>query len=92
MLGFQLPRGGDPGQLDVDGSGQERSANSHFYFRTQEPPTLRPYQVDIVEQVKHLEHPLIPLPTGAGKTVVASAIIEEPLGLAAVRRRSGVSR
>jgi superfamily II DNA or RNA helicase len=40
-------------------------------------PKLRDYQVDIIEQVKHLEHPLIPLPTGGGKTVIASAIIEE---------------
>jgi superfamily II DNA or RNA helicase len=41
------------------------------------PPELRPYQAEIVEQVRRLEHPIIPLPTGAGKTVIAAAIIEE---------------
>lgn len=40
-------------------------------------PQLRPYQVDIVEQVRKLDRPLIPLPTGGGKTVIAAAIIEE---------------
>jgi superfamily II DNA or RNA helicase len=42
-------------------------------------PTLRPYQVDIIEQVAKLERPFIPLPTGGGKTVIASAIIEEAI-------------
>jgi superfamily II DNA or RNA helicase len=43
----------------------------------QRPPKLRDYQVDIIEQVKRLPHPLIPLATGGGKTVVSAAIIEE---------------
>jgi DNA repair protein RadD len=38
---------------------------------------LRPYQRDIVEQVERLSHPLIPLPTGGGKTVIAAHIIRE---------------
>ena len=40
-------------------------------------PRLRDYQIDIIDQVNGLPHPLIPLPTGAGKTVVAAAIIKE---------------
>ena len=33
------------------------------------PLTLRDYQIDIVDQLDELDHPLVPLPTGAGKTV-----------------------
>lgn len=40
-------------------------------------PQLRDYQVDIIDRVNRLTHPLIPLPTGGGKTVVAAAIIKE---------------
>jgi DNA repair protein RadD len=40
---------------------------------------LRPYQQDIVEQIQRLSHPLIPLPTGGGKTVIAAAIIKETI-------------
>src|SRR5262245_49349052 len=40
-------------------------------------PQLRDYQIDIIDQVNRLEHPLIPLPTGGGKTVVATAIIKD---------------
>jgi DNA repair protein RadD len=47
-------------------------------------PTLRDYQIDIVEQVERLAHPLIPLPTGGGKTVIAAHIIGE--AIAAGRR------
>jgi DNA repair protein RadD len=38
---------------------------------------LRLYQRDIVEQIERLSHPLIPLPTGGGKTVIAALIIRE---------------
>jgi DNA repair protein RadD len=40
-------------------------------------PRLRDYQIDIINQVSTLDHPLIPLPTGAGKTVIAASIIKE---------------
>src|SRR5262249_25991387 len=40
-------------------------------------PQLRDYQVDIIDRVNRLTHPLIPLPTGGGKTVIAAAIIKE---------------
>jgi len=39
-------------------------------------PRLRDYQVEIIDQVEKLDHPLIPLPTGGGKTVIAAAIIQ----------------
>jgi DNA repair protein RadD len=42
-------------------------------------PQLRPYQRDIIDQVWKLDRPLIPLPTGAGKTVIAAAIIREAI-------------
>jgi len=35
------------------------------------------YQIDIIDQVNQLDHPLIPLPTGGGKTVIAAAIIKQ---------------
>jgi DNA repair protein RadD len=40
-------------------------------------PRLRDYQIDIIDQVKKFDAPLIPLPTGGGKTVIAAAIIKE---------------
>jgi DNA repair protein RadD len=40
-------------------------------------PTLRPYQVDIIDQVRKLDRPLIPLATGGGKTVIGAAIIRQ---------------
>jgi superfamily II DNA or RNA helicase len=39
-------------------------------------PTLRDYQTDIIDQVNHLDHPLVPLPTGGGKTIIAAAVIK----------------
>jgi superfamily II DNA or RNA helicase len=45
-------------------------------------PTLRDYQIDIIAQIGALPHPLVAVPTGGGKTVVAAAIIKE-----AVNRR-----
>jgi hypothetical protein len=36
---------------------------------------LRNYQAEICREIDRLDHPLVPLPTGAGKTVIASAII-----------------
>ena len=39
--------------------------------------TLRDYQVDICDQVQRLDHPLVPLPTGGGKTVIGAEIIKE---------------
>ena len=41
------------------------------------PLTLRDYQIDIVDQVDELDHPLVPLLTGWGKAVIAAAIIKE---------------
>src|SRR5215471_9817375 len=38
---------------------------------------LRPYQIDIIDQVNNIAHPLIPLPTGGGKTIIAARIIKE---------------
>ena len=38
---------------------------------------LRDYQTNIVDQVDELDHPLVPLAVGGGKTVVAAAIIKE---------------
>lgn len=53
-------------------------------------PSLRPYQVEVIENTRGLmragkRRPLIICPTGGGKTVIAAAIIE-----AAVRRESRV--
>jgi DNA repair protein RadD len=62
------------------GQGQ-RPANNSNPSVAQAPPSLRPYQTDIVEQVRKLDRPLIPLPTGGGKTVVAAAIIREAIDL-----------
>ena len=39
------------------------------------PFGLRDYQIDIIKEVTASLHPIIPLPTGAGKTVIAAAII-----------------
>jgi superfamily II DNA or RNA helicase len=39
-------------------------------------PKLRDYQIDIIEQVDASRHPIIPLPTGGGKTVIGAAIIQ----------------
>jgi superfamily II DNA or RNA helicase len=38
---------------------------------------LRNYQADICCEIDRLDHPLVPLPTGAGKTVIAAAIIRD---------------
>jgi superfamily II DNA or RNA helicase len=67
----ELPRAG--GIL----SEQTTPPNSRISREIQAKPTLRDYQRDIVEQIETLEHPLVPLPTGAGKTIVAAAIIRE---------------
>ena len=38
---------------------------------------LRPYQLDVVDEVKRHDHPLIVAPTGSGKTVIAAELIRE---------------
>ena len=60
-----------------------RAPPEHHLFRTcrkgrtMTAPQLRGYQVDVIDQVNGSVNPLIPLPTGAGKTVIAAAIIRE---------------
>ena len=41
-------------------------------------PELRDYQRDIIEQVHRLDHPLIPLATGGGKTVIELPALTKP--------------
>jgi len=39
--------------------------------------TLRDYQADICDQIARLDHPLVPLAVGGGKTVVAAEVVKE---------------
>src|SRR5215472_2237209 len=39
--------------------------------------TLRDYQADICDQISRLDHPLVPLAVGGGKTVVAAEVVKE---------------
>jgi superfamily II DNA or RNA helicase len=64
-----------PRRADECLSGQ--SSNTVNSGAAQAKPRLRDYQIDIIDQVKRLDHPLIPLPTGGGKTVIAAAFIHE---------------
>jgi superfamily II DNA or RNA helicase len=45
--------------------------------RKTQGPTPYPYQADIVDEIERRENPLVPLPTGGGKTVIAGMVIEE---------------
>lgn len=67
----------DHGPADDVCPGEEHTSNSTDGYQNQSKPTLRDYQLTIVDIVWLLAHPLIPLPTGGGKTVIAAAIIAE---------------
>jgi superfamily II DNA or RNA helicase len=79
-IGFGPSLYGSKGEAEVVIPWQEHTTNS-ITSRQARAPTLRPYQIDIIDQVRLLDRPLIPLPTGGGKTVIAAAIIEEAIRL-----------
>src|SRR5688572_17066504 len=64
--------------------GQSRSNNAPV-VNSQHPPELRQYQTDVIDRIAAeiaagRRRPLLPLPTGGGKTVIVSAIIAEAAG------------
>jgi hypothetical protein len=70
------PREGNPGRAgEVCLSRHSQDATNSK--ASQAKPASRSYQIDIVDQEKLLDHPLIPLPTGGSKTIIAAAPVRE---------------
>jgi superfamily II DNA or RNA helicase len=71
----RLAAAGTVEPADVAFSDQERASSIPICSKLQRKHTLYDYQLDIIDEIERLEHPLVPLPTGAGKTVIAAASI-----------------
>lgn len=78
MAQERLPPGGAGRQARVDCHDEWQSADTADRRRAQ-VPILHDYQLDIIDQVSRLAHPLVPLPTGGGKTIIAAHIIAEAI-------------
>jgi superfamily II DNA or RNA helicase len=75
------PRAGDSERAGIDCLDRQ-SAHSGNRSERQVKPTLRPYQVDVVNRLNASiaaghKRPLLVMVTGAGNTVVAALIIDE---------------